>query len=225
MSDGQNKLVGRDAGGGRDLFCPLWTERVMSGSPLVLFYGDSRAADWPAPALSGVRFANRGIPGDSTAGARHRFPRDAAALAPDVIVLQLGVNDLTGAIYTPSPRADEIIAECQANLRQIVVQTLQLEVMLMLTTIFAPAADPWAGWSRDHTALAEAIEQVNPALRQPVGDRVILLETAPLLAEHGRVRPEFALDTLHLNRAGYAALNQALRPRLIELLSLERDDQ
>ncbi|GAB4425543.1 MAG: SGNH/GDSL hydrolase family protein [Anaerolineae bacterium] len=186
-------------------------------APLILFYGDSRAADWPAPALPGARFANRGIPGDDTAGALRRFPRDAAALAPDVIVLQLGVNDLTGAIYVPPQRAGEIIAACQANLRQIVARAVDLGATLILTTIFPPAADPRAGWSRDHAALAETIEQVNRDLRQLAGERVTLLETAPLLTEQGRVKPDFALDTLHLNRAGYAALNTALGPLLAEI--------
>ncbi|GAB4451298.1 MAG: SGNH/GDSL hydrolase family protein [Anaerolineae bacterium] len=185
--------------------------------PTILFYGDSRAADWSIPALSGVRFANRGIPGDSTAGALRRFPHDAAALAPDVIVLQLGVNDLTGAIYAPPHRAAEIITECQSNLRQIVARALDLGATLILTTIFPPAADGWTGWSHDHAALAEAIEQVNADLRQLTSERVILLETAPLLAEQGRVKPDFALDTLHLNQAGYAALNTALGPMLAEM--------
>ncbi len=185
--------------------------------PTILFYGDSRAADWSDPALAGVCFANRGIPGDSTAGALRRFPRDAAALAPAVMVLQLGVNDLTDAIYAPTQRAAEIIAKCQSNLRQIVARAVDLGATLILTTIFPPAADGWSGWSRDHAALAGAIEQFNRDLRQLVGERVILLETAPLLAEQGRVKPEFALDTLHLNRAGDATLNATLGPLLAEI--------
>ncbi len=129
-------------------------------------------------------------------------------------MLQLGVNDLTGAIYAPPQRAGEIIADCQSNLRQIVARAVDLGATLILTTIFPPAADPRAGWSRDHTALAETIEQVNADLRQLAGAQVILLETGPLLTEQGRVKPEFALDTLHLNRAGCAVLNAAIGPLL-----------
>jgi lysophospholipase L1-like esterase len=137
-------------------------------------------------------------------------------------VLQLGVNDLAKAIYVPHARA-EIIAACQANLGQLVAQTTGLGATLILTTIFPPAADPWGGWSRDHEALAEAITQVNRGLRGLTGERVSLFETEPLLAEGGRVKPEYALDGLHLNRAGYATLNQALSPLLAALLNPESD--
>ena len=189
--------------------------------PLALFYGDSRAADWPSPELAAVRFANRGIPGDDTAGALYRFPQDVAALAPGIIVLQLGVNDLTMAIY--APRRSEIIATCQSNLRRIVSRSVDLGATLVLTMIFPPAADPWAGWSRDHANLADTIDAVNRDLRQLAGEQVILFETEPLLAEQGRVKPAFALDTLHLNRAGYAALNRALGPLLAGIISSQLD--
>src|SRR3954447_7158649 len=35
-------------------------------SPVVVFFGDSRARGWPAPPVPGVRFVNRGIYGQTT---------------------------------------------------------------------------------------------------------------------------------------------------------------
>lgn len=189
----------------------------MATTPLILFYGDSRAADWPNPALPGVRFANRGIPGDDTAGALRRFSRDVATLAPAIIVLQLGINDLTQAIYNAPQHPAEIMTTSQANLRQIVVQAINLDITVILTTIFPPAADLWSGWSDDHHTLCKAVNRANQNLRQLAGKQVILFETEPLLADHGRLKPEYALDMLHLNRAGYSVLNQALSPLLAAL--------
>ena len=191
--------------------------------PLILFYGDSRAAAWPALPLSGVQWANLGLPGDDTAGALHRFPRDVAPLAPDIIVLQLGINDLLQTIHLPFHQA-EIISACQTNLSRLVAQATALGATVILTTIFPPAADPWTGWSADHDTLTIAIDQVNHHLRGLllVGGPVHLWETGPLLTEQGRIKPEYARDTLHLNPAGYAALNQALGSRLETLLHPER---
>src|SRR5437870_3849107 len=39
----------------------------------VVFFGDSRAAQWPAPELAGFTFANRGIGAQTSAQALQRF--------------------------------------------------------------------------------------------------------------------------------------------------------
>jgi hypothetical protein len=45
------------------------------------------------------------------------------------------------------------------------------------------------------------------------------MDTVPVLAnEAGKVRPEYSFDLLHLNEAGYAALNMELE-RLLTTLS------
>jgi lysophospholipase L1-like esterase len=63
----------------------------------VLFYSDSRAADWPPPDLPDLLFVNRGVPGQTSTEALRRWTTYGAPLRPDIVVLQVGVNDLTTA--------------------------------------------------------------------------------------------------------------------------------
>jgi len=61
----------------------------------VVFFGDSRAYDWPAPSgLEGLEFVNRGIGNQTTAQVLGRFEAHIAPLHPQVVVLQVGINDL-----------------------------------------------------------------------------------------------------------------------------------
>jgi lysophospholipase L1-like esterase len=63
-------------------------------------------------------------------------------------------------------------------------------------------------WSAE---MPRAIKEVNDYLRGLSAENVLILDTVPLLAdETGFIRDDFAHDFLHINSAGYAALNSAL---------------
>jgi hypothetical protein len=49
---------------------------------MVVFFGDSRAADWPAPMVPGVEFVNRGIGAQTSAQVAGRFAAHIAPLHP-----------------------------------------------------------------------------------------------------------------------------------------------
>lgn len=123
----------------------------------LLFYGDSRAADWPAPDLPGVRCLNLGMPGETTAGSLQRFDRAVAPLGPDAIVLQAGINDLVALEYAP-PERPALIHRCRRNLAQMVSRSLALGATVLVTTIFppAPAGFEFMGLSR--------LDDVGPAI-------------------------------------------------------------
>jgi hypothetical protein len=67
---------------------------ARAGLPVVVFYGDSRAAEWTAPQLPGFTFVNRGIGSQTSAQVLGRFDQDIASLQPDYVVIQVGINDL-----------------------------------------------------------------------------------------------------------------------------------
>ena len=192
---------------------------MMKGSETtLLFYGDSRAADWPAPDLPGIRCRNLGMPGETTAGSLQRFAPAVAPLGPDLIVLQAGINDLVALEYAP-PERPALIHRCRRNLAQMVSRSLALGATVIVTTIFppAPAGFEFMGLSRLDDVVP-AILEVNAFLSGLAGERVIIFDAYALLAEGDRVKPAYALDLLHLNRSGYAALNQALTPLLAKRL-------
>jgi lysophospholipase L1-like esterase len=183
----------------------------------VVFLGDSRAESWPPPPdLSGWAFINRGVAGQTTAQVLGRFSAHVTPLRPKVVILQVGINDLRTLPIFPDRRA-EIIANCLNNIKAIIKQANDLGAVIILTSIF-PVTGPSIErsvfyWSDD---VARSAIEANAALRSLVTDRVLMLDADPiLLGSDGLARPEYMLDTLHLNTAGYEALNQ----RLTQLLS------
>lgn len=190
-------------------------EQVEGKKPLVLFFGDSRAYAWPAPDLAQFTFANRGVNGHTTTQCLLRFADHVSPLEPDILVVQVGVNDLVATALLPDESA-EIVANTKANIREIVARARAMGTTVVLTTIFPPGPVPlhqYPLWSEE---IAQAIEEVNADLRSLAGGGVIVMETAPILAaESGRVRAIYAADHLHLNEKGYAALNEALTPILL----------
>lgn len=103
----------------------------------VLFYGDSRAADWPPPDLPGFTFANRGVPGQTSTESLHRWAKYGAPLQPDIVVLQIGINDLTAVSLFPEEAAS-LVVQCQNNIRQLVAQASAGGTTVILTTNHLP---------------------------------------------------------------------------------------
>lgn len=181
-----------------------------SGKPLVVFYGDSRAARWPAPALDDrFDFVNRGIEGQTTEQVLLGFEYHLAPVHPQMVILQVGVNDLKTIPLFPDRKA-AIIAKCEENIRQIIQRSNELGATVIVSTIFPvgnPPVERQPFWSTD---IAAAIGEVNQYIRSLAQSKVIVFEADSVLADGGQLKPKYALDELHLNEQGYQALNEEL---------------
>jgi lysophospholipase L1-like esterase len=180
------------------------------GLPAVVFFGDSRARGWPPPNVPGYRFVNRGVDGQTTAQVLGRVDTQVTALSPRVVVVQAGINDLKAIPLLPH-RRDEIVADCKANLREIVDRASRGGATVVLTTVFPPGNVPLQRrmvWSPE---VEKAVEEVNAYLRTLASDRVILLDAWRLLETNGRLREGYGVDTLHLSQRGYVVLNEELQ--------------
>ncbi|MCL4298444.1 MAG: SGNH/GDSL hydrolase family protein [Anaerolineae bacterium] len=187
----------------------------------VLFYGDSRAADWPPPDLPGFIFANRGTPGQTSTEALRRWATYGAPLHPDIVVLEIGINDLTAVSLFPEETAS-LVVQCQNNIRQLVSQVTTSGATVILTTVF-PAGYLRLGYREfGLSEISSLVVEVNKYLTILARPQVILFDAYTLLSENGLVKGEYTLDLLHLNSAGYAALNQSLTPLLLDLAQSHR---
>ena len=66
-----------------------------NSSATIVFFGDSRAAMWVKPdKINNVSFINRGIGNQTSTQVLGRFEQHILPLAPDILVLQVGINDL-----------------------------------------------------------------------------------------------------------------------------------
>ncbi len=184
--------------------------------PLVLFLGDSRMQEWPALPADRFVTVNAGGGGGATAQIRLRAPATLDAVAPRLVVLQAGINDLK-AIGALPDAASDIEQQCLANLSALVELCRERGARVVLLPVL-PAAQPSLVrrlvWS---SAIEAARERVNAGLRQRftgaagvalLGDNLVVADTASDYR-----------DTLHLRPATYVKLESATVKALESLLS------
>jgi hypothetical protein len=126
-------------------------------------------------------------------------------------------NDLKTIPLFPHLK-ETIIANCKANIEWITSAALDLGATVIWTTIFPLGQIPFERrpfWSPD---VAEAIVEVNTFIASLEGEKVIIFDTAAVLAnERGIVREEYSQDFMHLSEVGYEALDGEL-VRILETL-------
>lgn len=184
--------------------------QTNSKSTLV-FFGDSRAAQWFAPQLENYTFINRGIGNQTSTQVLLRFEEHIQPLKPDILVIQVCINDLKTIPLFPE-RKQQIIATCEENIELLVQKTLDLDATVILTTIFPTSGHiPPARtlvWSND---IYEAIKEVNRYILSLKNEEVIIFDTASILSDpKGNIKLEYVYDLLHLNDEGYEVLNVEL---------------
>jgi lysophospholipase L1-like esterase len=184
--------------------------------PRIMLYGDSRAARWPfVAAFDRFDVVNRGVEAETSAQAALRFSAHVTPAQPNILILQVGVNDLKTIPLFPERKADIIVAT-KENIRRIIEQSTDLGARVILTTIFPVGEFPLERrlfWSPE---IESAIQDVNDYLRSLSAEHVIIFDAAAYLTLGGRANPKFYSDELHLNEAGYTMLNNELRSILNE---------
>lgn len=184
--------------------------------PVVVFFGDSRAAQWPIPTrVKNVTFINRGIGNQTTAQLVGRFQAHVTPLHPQIVVIQAGINDLKTIPLFPHEKAS-IIHNCKTNIKQIVDDSLAAGSEVIITTIFPLGQLPIERrpfWSND---VEIAINDVNSFLETLASDQVTIFHTEQVLANSdGIVDPQYSYDFVHLNPTGYEVLNESIHELLI----------
>ncbi len=176
----------------------------------VVFFGDSRADGWISPKIDGYEFINRGIHAQTSVQTLERFEYHVNSLQPNIIIIQVGVNDLKTIALFPE-RRNSIVANCRANVKQIVDESKNLGAIVIVTTIFPVGEVPLQRkpfWSDD---IRLAVNEVNAFIATLTEDKVVIFDAFSILADsQGMMLQEYALDELHLNDRGYEILNKEL---------------
>lgn len=184
----------------------------------IVFAGDSDIALWdPLPTVVGGRIVNRGWGGDRSGDLLVRLERDVVELQPDIAVLTIGGNDLEDIASFPDQEA-AIIESCERNIRVILDALRRRDIPVVLLTILPYGDVPSeqrSGWS-DGTY--RGVKRVNDMLRGMGGPGVHLLDCDPVVTQaDGKRNPAYSRDLMHLNPAGYQAVNEILAPLLDSL--------
>ncbi|WP_228060803.1 MULTISPECIES: SGNH/GDSL hydrolase family protein [unclassified Coleofasciculus] len=191
----------------------IQTASIDTEKTTVVFFGDSRASAWRKPKVSNFQFINRGISGETSAQAFLRFDYHVSYLQPDVIIVQVGINDLRMLPLPPKTRTD-IVEACKDNIRRIAEKSQNLGATVIVSTIFPigrgnlPLKERIRWQSIPN--IEQDIEEVNTYVHSLKGDRIIVFDAYKILGINGKTKLNYTQDLLHINSAGYEALNREI---------------
>jgi lysophospholipase L1-like esterase len=185
-----------------------------TSKPSVVLLGDSRIFLWPAPETAKYRIINRGIWGETSAQTLLRFHQHVAYLKPDIIILQIGVNDCT-LLPLPPKTTRDVIKNCKENIGLIVENAQEIGATVIVSTIFPLGEGGFSllqKWTSPKVSeITGCLDEVNMYIRSlNKHQNVIVFDAYAELEENGVVKPEYSEDLLHINARGYELLNKKL---------------
>lgn len=184
--------------------------------------GDSRIADWnPLPEISSAILSRTGIGGITSSQLNLLIETVPFPRSPDCVIIQIGINDLKAIGVFPEQR-EEILTLCEQNIRHIVSRLTEANIKVILTTIFPPAVPEWHHrpvWSGQ---IRPTVNELNDRVRQWKSPNLVVIDCDPVLKSGDRMNPLYAVDTFHVNSAGYRELNRLIEPILKKNLTSDR---
>ena len=182
--------------------------RAVTGAEVV-FMGDSITDYWPQPRFGdffpGRKYVGRGISAQTTPQMLIRMRPDVIALAPKVVVILAGTNDIAG---NTGPMTDEQIEGNLASMAELASANGIRVVLSSITPV-----------SQYHVAGPNAVPQTTqrpPARVRAINDwmrqyaaahkHVYVDYFSAMVDDKGLLRAELSGDDLHPNAAGYAIM-------------------
>ncbi len=181
-----------------------------AGVARVVFFGDSITDNWSKPGYGGFfpgkPYVNRGIGGQTTSQMLVRFRPDVIALAPRVVVILAGTNDVAG---NSGPVTPGTIQDNLATMGELA----RLHGIGVVLASLLPVADD----KRDQIggALVRTVDRPPATLRAlnawmadyaSKNGHVYLDYWSALADERGQLKTDLNNDGLHPNAAGYAVM-------------------
>ena len=187
-----------------------------AGEKRVVFFGDSITDVWPlATAFPGKPYVNRGISGQTTSQMLVRFRDDVIALAPKVVVILAGTNDIAGNTGPISPE------DIQGNITSLVELARAHGIQVVLSSVLPVHNYTAAAETRFPRRPPEQIAALNKWMKAYAASSgsVYLDYATPMSDDKGLLRRELAEDGLHPNPAGYAVMTPLAEQAIAKALA------
>jgi lysophospholipase L1-like esterase len=196
---------------------------VAAPGPILLL-GDSRIARWNCPEIEGRRVVNAGFPGITSAELASGCGQILAQTHPQIVVVQVGINDLKLLGVRPQLR-EAVISNCVSSICDIVRQSKQAGAHVIVTAIWPPGKVTIPRRFVWNSSVTPAVATTNLRLQ-----RALAMESkAEFFDIFGEMtqgmsdsqREELYSDTLHLNDSAYAQLTPLLAKELRQVYNRE----
>ncbi len=175
-----------------------------------VLFGDSRVQEWqPLPQLDNTLVINAGVSGETALEALRRLDHDVLRLQPHVVLIQLGMNDLTAAATRGIKKPDKLMRQMKSSMEEIIDRLMERNVRVVLTPVIPakPLSVVRKLFWRDE--LDPLLADVNMFLKGLADEHALqwIDLLVPLYDENGNLRTDWYFDTLHLHQGRYDAFN------------------
>ena len=192
----------------------------------VVFLGDSITVQWVNPAMGGFfpgkPYIDRGISAQTTPQMLVRFRQDVIALAPKVVVILAGTNDIAG---NTGPMTLEQI---EGNLASMAELAQANKIRVVLASVL-----PVSNYGRDSLGNQmdmrikrppEKILGLNAWIKKTASDKnyVYLDYFAAMVDHQGQLQKDLSDDGLHPNAKGYAVMAPLAEQAIQRALKMPR---
>lgn len=185
-----------------------------AGENRVVFFGDQITEQWgrgAAEFFPGKPYLNRGVSGQTTAQMLVRFRQDVISLQPKAVVIEGGLNDISGAFGLAT---EEMIAD---NIMSMTELAKAHGIRVALASI-TPVCDCF-GKPTARQRWLEKINEANELLKDYAAKSgAVYVDYYAALADGRAMKKEFTADGLVPNEAGYGAMAPVAERAIAEAL-------
>ncbi len=189
--------------------CRYWDENAHlppASTERVVFIGDSITEAWREadPELFTNDTLNRGISGQTSDQMVLRFRSDVIDLAPSIVHIMAGTNDVAG---NTGPTSLSIF---QGNIRSMVEAALLHHIRVVLASVLPAERIPWR---TEIERPADTIAAMNNWLRSYAQcEHLVFVDYAGALEDgQGGIKPKLSTDGVHPAVAAYAVMTPLAR--------------
>jgi|WetSurMetagenome_2_1015567.scaffolds.fasta_scaffold132506_1 lysophospholipase L1-like esterase len=207
---------------GKELMAKVWPAgpftigsvgTAVPESRTILLLGDSRISEWDFPQIGGWRVLNAGAGGATTAQLASGCRPLLHQVHPQIVVLQVGINDLKLLGVRPD-LARAVIGGCVSNILTIVAECRQSGARVLVMPVWPAGRVSLARrvvWSRAvDPAVAETNARLERLLANQEGVEIIDIFSELTRGLSTGQRQRLYRDTLHLKPETYARLSPLL---------------
>jgi lysophospholipase L1-like esterase len=189
-----------------------WQEAKEAGYDWELIYGSwfSQLRRWLAQTCPETVVYNQGMPGWKSYQGRDHFDRKVAALEPDLLILNFGINDWTNKIPLPVYRS---------AMEQMMLEAKRIgcECIVWTSGPVAAASCESYGYEKplQDGGFPHRFDEYNDTLRSLAAEQRFILADAERairsLREHGTDLAGWFYDAIHFTQQGHDAIFHCLR--------------
>lgn len=182
------------------------------GENRVVFLGDQITEKW-TPFFPGKPYLNRGIADQTAAQMLVRFRQDVIALKPKVVVIQAGLNDITGAF---GPGTEAVIGEHLTSM----VELAKVNGIRVVLASVTPVSDAYT--SQTFRRPPGKLLGLNRWMKNYAAQSgAVYLDYFSALAEGRTMKKVFTDDGLMPNTAGYNVMAPLAEQAIAQALGLK----